>query len=245
MVLKVSSMVRPFPILSLSFLTVLIVLVSGDVLLISSDVIAYVAEKLSLISAVPDYLKITEDWALPEIYGYVEWSVIIVSLLWLTVRESWFAPFRWAIVFLIVLIDDTMQVHETLGGKLAELLPFPAFLQSHAQDIGELMVFGTMGLLAVALTAPLFFSSDLYTRAISKRFGMIILFLVFFGVFLDFVHQLISGFTYGTFVGKFLPQIFAVLEDGGEMIVASFATAYVLTLPGLEPAAVSDDIARK
>lgn len=229
-----SAMLRPFPVITLSFLALLACLVSVDFFFVVADVIAYAAEKLSLISAVPDIIKITRDRALPEIYGYFEWAVIIVALLWLTIRDRWFAPLRWAVVFLIILIDDSIQVHETVGLWLTQYLPLPASLQDQTQDIAELMVFAVMGVIAVALTASMFFSRDDATRAISKRFGFIILFLVFFGVFLDFVHQTIKLGSTGTFAAEFLPQIFAILEDGGEMIVASYAAAYVLTLPGLK-----------
>ena len=227
-------MLRPFPVITLSFLALLACLVSVDFFFVVADVIAYAAEKLSLISKVPDIIKITRDRALPEIYGYFEWAVIIAALLWLAVRERWFAPLRWATVFVIILIDDSMQVHETVGLWLTQYLPLPASLQDRSQDIAELMVFSGMGVIAVALTASMFFSRDEATLAISKRFGFIILFLVFFGVFLDFVHQTINLLTLGTIEGQFLPQILAILEDGGEMVVASYAAAYVLTLPGLK-----------
>jgi hypothetical protein len=228
-------MVRPFPVISVSFLAVLIGLWSVDVVFVLSNVIAFLAEKLALIAKIPDFIKITRDGAAPEYFGYIKWAVIILSLLWLAIRERWLAPARWAIVFVIILIDDSIQIHETVGLMLTEHLTLPVSLQAQTQDIAELLVFGTMGLIALALTASMFFSRDHYTRAISKRLGLVILFLVFFGVFLDFLHQTITNFSTGTFAAPFLPQIFAMLEDGGEMFVASYAAAFILTLPGLEP----------
>ena len=56
----------------------------------------------------------------------------------------------------------------------------------------------------------------------------------FFGVALDFLHQSIRLLTEGSFAAQFLPQVFALLEDGGEMVMASIATAFVLTLPGIK-----------
>lgn len=231
-------MVRPFPVISASFLAVLVVLVSVDLAFIVSNIFAFAAEKLSLIAKFPDIIKITRDRALPEIYGYIEWAVIILSLVWLSLRDRWFAALRWAAVFVIVLVDDSFQVHETLGLMLTEYLPLPASLQSQSQDVAELLVFGAMGLIAAALTVSLFFSRDMRDRAISKSLGFVILLLVFFGVVLDFIHQTVTGFSAGTVVAPYLPPIFSMIEDGGEMLVASFATAYVLTLPGLyEPPA--------
>jgi hypothetical protein len=228
-------MVRPFPVITLSFLAVLIVLLSVDVFFVVADIIAFIATKLALIAKIPDIIKITRDGALPEIYGYVEWAVIILSLLWLAVRERWLAPVRWALVFVIVLVDDSIQIHETVGFMLTEHLALPVSLQAQSQDIAEVLVFGAMGLIAVALTASMFFSHDPHTLALSKRLGLVILFLIVFGVILDFVHQIVITASGGTIAAQFLPAIFSMIEDGGEMIVASFAAAFVLTLPGLEP----------
>ncbi len=225
---------RPFPIITLSFTAILLVLVSVDFGFMLLDAGAFFAMQASLISAIPDEIKITVDGALPEIWGYVKWAVIIVALVRLSIRDRWSVPFRWALVFLMVLIDDSMQEHETIGALIAGHLPLPASLQPQGQDIAELMVFGAMGIIAVLLTATLFSRNGPVSRALSLRFLVIILFLAFFGVALDFLHQTIRLFSEGTFAADFLPPIFALLEDGGEMIMASIATAFVLTLPGIE-----------
>lgn len=225
---------RPFPIITLSFAAILLVLLAVDFGLVLLDAIAFFAVKASLISAIPDAIKITVDGAPPEMWGYVKWAIIIVSLVRLAIRDRWLVPFRWALVFLMVLIDDSMQGHEIIGSMIAGSLPLPASLQSQSQDIAEVLVFAAMGAIAVLLTATLFTRNGPVARALSLRFLVIILFLAFFGVALDFLHQSIKLFSEGTFAAAFLPQIFALLEDGGEMIVASIATAFVLTLPGLD-----------
>lgn len=225
---------RPFPIVTRSFSAILSVLLAVDIDFMLLDAAAFFAVKVSLISAIPDEIKITVDGALPEVWGYVKWTIIIISLVRLSVRERWSVPFRWALVFLMVLIDDSLQEHEAIGSLIEGSLPLPASLQSQGQDIAELLVFGAMGIIAVLLTATLFTRNGPVARALSQRFLMIILFLAFFGVALDFLHQTIRLFSEGTLVAAFLPHIFALLEDGGEMIVASIATPFVLTLPGIE-----------
>lgn len=225
---------RPFPIITLSFAAILLVLLTVDIGFMLLDVGAFFAVKASLISAIPDEIKITVDGALPEMWGYVKWAIIIVSLVRLAIRDRWSVPFRWALVFFMVLIDDSMQEHETIGAMIAGSLPLPASLQSQSQDIAEVLVFSAMGVIAVLLTATLFTRNGPIARALSLRFLAIILFLVFFGVVLDFLHQSVRLFSEGTFAASFLPAIFGLLEDGGEMIMASIATAFVLTLPGFE-----------
>lgn len=218
----------------MSFTAILLLLLTLDIGFMLLGAVAYFAKLASLISDIPAELKITVDGALPEMLGYVKWVIIIVSLVWLTIRDRWLVPFRWALVFFMVLIDDSLQEHESLGAMIAGSLPLPASLQSQSQDIAEVLVFGAMGIVVVLLTATLFTRNGHVARALSIRFMLIIVFLAFFGVALDFLHQSIRLFTEGTFAAEFLPQFFALLEDGGEMIMASIATAFVLTLPGIE-----------
>lgn len=224
---------RPFPIITLSFRTLLFAILAVDLAFILTDLVAFSAEKAGWIVEVPPFLKITRDDALPELVGYVKWLVIIVALTWLSIRDRWSVPFRWALVFLIILIDDSLQIHERLGLILWDIIPYPPSLQSEGEDISELVVFGAMGLAAAMLTATLFTRHGPLARALSIRFLWIILGLVFFGVFLDFVHQLISLASKDTSLAGVLPPLFSLFEDGGEMVVASYATAFVLTLPGL------------
>lgn len=228
------AMDRPFPIISLSFTALLMLLLTVDIGFILVDAVAFIAKWAGMISAVPDELKITRDGALPEMLGYVKWAIIIVALVWLSIRERWSVPFRWALVFVMVLVDDSLQEHETIGAMLAGRLTLPASLQAQSQDIAEVMVFCAMGVISVLITATLFTRNGAVARALSLRFVLIIAFLAFFGVALDFLHQTIKLFSEGTIAADFLPQLFGLLEDGGEMVMASVATAFVLTLPGIE-----------
>lgn len=226
---------RPFPIISQSFKVVLIAILATDLAFMLADLVAFIAEKARWIPEVPPFLKITRDKGLPELVGYLKWLIIIVALVWLSLRDRWSAPFRWALVFLMILADDSLQVHEALGLILWDKIPFPPSLYDHGEDISELIAFGCMGLIAFALTVTLFSRHGPVARALSLRLLQIIAGLVFFGVLLDFLHQIIAIASIGTPVDGFLPPFFSLLEDGGEMIVASIALAYVLTLPGLAP----------
>jgi hypothetical protein len=229
-----AAMDRPFPIISQSFKTVLLLVLATDLAFVLLDLIAFGAEKAHWIAVVPSIIKITRDGALPELVGYLKWAVIIVALVWLSIRDGWSVPFRWALVFLIILIDDSLQIHETLGHMLWDKIPFPPSLHARGEDLSEIVAFAGMGVVAVALTATLFVRHGPVARALSIRFLQIVAGLVFFGVLLDFLHQLISTFSQGTAAAGILPPFFSLLEDGGEMVIASVALAFVLTLPGFE-----------
>ncbi len=225
---------RPFPIISQSFKVVLIAVLATDFAFILTDLLAFVAEKAQWIVVVPPFLKITRDGSLPELVGYLKWLVIIVGLVWLSIRDRWSAPFRWSLVFVMILADDSLQIHETLGLILWDKIPFPPSLYDRGEDISEVIAFGGMGLVAIALTAPLFTRHGPVARAISLRLAMMVGGLVFFGVLIDFLHQLISLASKGTIVDGLLPPFMSLIEDGGEMVVASIILAFVVTFPGRE-----------
>ncbi|MBL9048738.1 MAG: hypothetical protein JNK19_01330, partial [Tabrizicola sp.] len=57
---------RPFPLIYATFQAVLICLVAIDLTLIGVNLVGFLLQKAGVIAAVPEYLKITQDRALPE-----------------------------------------------------------------------------------------------------------------------------------------------------------------------------------
>lgn len=233
-----SAHARPFRFVDLSLKTLFIAFLTIDLGFILLNAAAIGAVHFHLIDAVPDSLKITHDWALPEEFNYFKWAVIVVSLLWLAVRDHWFAPACWAVIFMMILADDAFQFHEWFGDVMSRALPSSAYFSG--ADFGELLAFGAMGLAAVAVAVVLFLRSRAAGRALTLRYGLLILLLGGFGVGVDAVHQFISQFTLGMSVETLVSQIFGMIEEGGEMIVASFMVAMTLTSGHLRAGAVLD-----
>lgn len=233
-----SAHARPFRFVDLSLKTLFIAFLTIDLGFILLNAAAIGAVQFQLIDAVPNSLKITHDWALPEEFNYFKWAVIVVSLLWLSLRDHWFAPACWAIVFVMILLDDALQFHEWFGDVMSKVLPSKAYFSG--ADFGEMLAFGAMGLAALAVAAVLFLRSGAAGRALSLRYGVLIVMLGGFGVGVDAVHQLVSHFTEGMSVETLVSQIFGMIEEGGEMIVASFMVAMTLTSGHLRAGAVLD-----
>ena len=221
-------MVRPFPFVTLPFPLLLRLLLGIDVGFIVLNAAAVVAFDASLISRVPDMLKVTADLAAPEDFNYLKWLVIAVALIWVSIRDRWLAPVLWSLVFAMILVDDSFQVHEQLGGWLSNNVPFFEDMTLYGRDLGEVTVFGAMGLITLAIFAFLFTRKDPATRDMSKRYILIVLALGFFGVGLDAVHAVISQLTGASALATLLQQVFGMLEDGGEMVVGSLAVALTL-----------------
>lgn len=219
---------RPFAWVNLSFAALLAAFVLIDLGFILANALAIGLHQFHLIDAVPEMLRITQDRALPEDYNYLKWAIIVIALVWVSIRDRWLPPALWAAVFAMILADDSMQLHERLGAVIAASTELPSSTYFYADDIGEMLVFVLMGLVALALTATLFTRRGVSARALSLRYGLVILALGGFGVGVDAVHQFVSHFAEGTSVATLLSQISGMIEEGGEMLVASLAVAMTL-----------------
>jgi hypothetical protein len=238
-------LVRPFPFVTLSFRALLLTLLAVDFAFILTNVLAVLAFDASLIKVVPRLLKVTEDLALPEDFNYLKWLVIAVALLWLAVRDRWLAPLLWAAVFTMILADDALQVHETLGKWLSQHFAIADNGYMGGSDFGELAVFGLMGLFTLSVLGILFSRKDRPTRQMSFHYLMIIVFLGGIGVGLDAIHSLISHLTGTSSLATVLQQLFGMAEDGGEMLIGSLAVALTLAPAPAETEPLSHPRAEK
>lgn len=220
---------RPFRFVGQSFKTLFIAFVLIDLGFILLNAFAIAAHHVNLIAAVPEALRITQDGALPEEFNYLKWAIIGFSLIWLALRDRWLAPFGWALVFFMILADDSLQLHERFGEAIATSSWIPSSDVFYANNVGEVLAFALMGLVAFSIAALLYKHSRAPGRALSLRYIVVILVLGCFGVGVDAAHQLVSNATEGTSVATILSQMFGMVEEGGEMIVASFTVALTLT----------------
>lgn len=142
----------------------------------------------------------------------------------------------WIPAFLAFLIDDLLAVHENIGWHISQQLP-PVVWGFQGQDIGELCVY-LAGVLVIGLPILIAYRQGKpLTRWAYRVLGVLAALLAFFGAGVDMVHSAFTKHASG------LDAVFAVIEDGGEMLVmtcfVSFA-AYLATLQA-EPQASSQD----
>jgi hypothetical protein len=225
---------RPFPFVTLSFQTLLFALLAIDCAFIAANVLAVLAVDLSLTDHVPIWLKITEDREPPEDFNYLKWLVIIVALGWMAIRDRWLAPALWALVFALILADDAFQIHENMGESLAGVLgAFDSALLS-ARDLGEMLVFGTLGTIAVSIALLLYLRNDPPSRRMNQTYVLVMIALGIFGVGMDALHAMIEHVTGSSGLATALQQFLGMVEDGGEMLVGSYAVAATLAPQSVE-----------
>jgi hypothetical protein len=171
---------------------------------------------MDVIPAIPDILSLGRDWGLPEMFGYLKWVVGIVLLGKTALRDGSRWPMALGVAFLIIVADDALMIHENLGGTVGRMLPDAM----NTTAISELVSFGLVGISLLAAIAVAFAAAGQRDRRKILTITGLIAALSFFAVVIDMAHE---SFTMGL-VGY---SIWVVVEDGGEMLLASALLAYV------------------
>lgn len=154
-------------------------------------------------------VRLDKDRGYSEIFGYAQLLVAAVGL-WVVHRRSR-APVHaaWAFVLVILVLDDAGAFHERLGNRVASL--------GLGQAIGELVVFGAVGLVLLGLVVVCHRRSLAIARADSTVLLLLLGGLVLVGVVFDLVHRSLSGP---------LSDVATVAEDGSELILMSVIAAF-------------------
>ena len=168
--------------------------------------------------------SIEADGGLAELYQYVKqfWLVGCLALVFLQTRRWAFVG--WALFFGLLLADDILQIHERLGARLGRELLLPPAFGLRSDDFGEIAVAAVLGLCAVAMVIASFRRGGRIARHVSADLLCLLGALALFAVCFDALHTI----TY--FRAPALAPVFALIEDGGEMIVVSGIAAYTFSL---------------
>ena len=166
--------------------------------------------------------SIQQDNSYPELYGYAKELAAAVLLVVLAVvtRESVHAA--WALVFVVVLLDDALLLHERVGEWTAATLAFPdEVLGVRGRDLGELIGWGLMAAVPLVAVVVAHRRAGTGARALSRALVVLIAALVFFAVVVDQLH--VALYEEGQRAG-----VLGVAEDGGELLVLSVVVAVIV-----------------
>jgi len=188
-------------------------------LLLAADGV-FVAVHLWAAGARPGHrlLSLEADNSYPELFQYLKffWLALLLTLLaWRTRALGYLA---WAALFLYLLLDDLLRLHEDGGAALAEAWQLPAVLGLRAKDLGELAVSAAAALVLLPAIALASYRGGAALRGLSRRLALPLVLLGLAGVGLDLLATALQ------LVG--LPRLLlGTLEDGGEMVIASLMLA--------------------
>lgn len=168
---------------------------------------------------------INSDRTFIEIFGYLQLAVAVVLLLllWGRHRRGLFAG-AWAVVLTVVILDDSLRLHEQGGGALVRRGVVPSVLGLPPQALGELAVWAVLGVAVLVLLALVYRASRAADRFDSRWMAGLMLVLVFFGAGVDIVHEAIEEITDNSVVDLLVTFV----EAGGELAGMSLLLAYVV-----------------
>lgn len=205
---------------------VLILLAAGDAGFIVLHLVHTHTEYFS-----SNMFSLDRDRGYAEMYQYVKyyWLVIVAAMLaWR--RRVWVYA-AWALVAGYLLADDALALHEKLGGRLADSLSLPSVWGLRPLDLGEVAFLGLVGVPLLGALAVGHVLSDAPGRAFSRALAALLGGFVFFAVGVDTVHSMLLETP--------ADDLLAMVEDGGEMIVATamlaFAVRHGMDAPGTHP----------
>jgi hypothetical protein len=182
---------------------------------------------LHLLHVYTDLLPSRQFWlSLPRGYGeFFQYTKFLwISALFLALGARYRRPiyFVLALAFLYLLIDDSFEFHEIFGGYLADFFQLPALFGLRARDLGELLVSATFGGLLLAAGGLAYAVSSPFERQIARAVLLMVLALALFGVVFDMLEIITPG--------EGASRVLALLEEGGELLVASLIAWFAFVL---------------
>lgn len=175
-------------------------------------------------SFAPSYLfSIEEERSYADIYQYIKEYWIVIGLGFVLLSRYSALYLGWFLLFVYVLLDDTVQIHEHLGLIISKSLNFLPSFNLRPEDFGELIVSACFGLFFLIFIGTAYRFGDRLSREISRSLIRMFLVLALFGIVFDMIHAATRS--------PILQPILGLLEDGGEQVVMSVIAWFVLLLP--------------
>lgn len=207
----------------------LIVLLPVDLAFLLLHIVLRGFEAAEVIEKVPPLLSVFGDVGLAERFNHAKWILIVILMVALFRRLRVAAFLAFAVIFLLILADDALRLHERGSVVVNTFWPtMPTFGMSKG-EMGEVVIWAALGVVAV----PVILWGLLATERRWWRHAAIMLAglsgLVFFGVVFDIMQEPLHyiqtpGVTY------WLLQLAGLVESAGESFFASFAAASAIAI---------------
>ena len=168
-------------------------------------------------------LSLKKDHGYPEVYQYIKELWIVALLLFILIKTRVVGYSVWVLVFLYILFDDALRIHERLGKYIAIKLEFTPFHGIRANDFGELAVSAVAAALLLTPMLLFYMRGANPFRQVTRHLLLLLLALAFFGVFIDMIHVPPE-------MGQTIKHSWGAVEDGGEMIIMSLIAWYTYLL---------------
>lgn len=208
-------------------LKLLLGLLAIDVLILATYVIYGMLDIVFDAGKMPHFWNIAEEGSASEFFNYLKWIFIVIALL-IAYGKSKIALFAsFAIVFAMVLLDDSLQLHERGGAWAVNAFQIQPAFGLRAQDFGELSTWGLLGAIAGIVLLWGYLKHTAASLPYGIYFLIVLVALVFTAMGIDMLNAW-DGLNEETTFNNIMTGILTISEDGGEMFVGSFGCAGAL-----------------
>lgn len=164
------------------------------------------------------------DGSYAEWFEYLILAIIVMSLGRLALNFRRPIYFAFLFIFTYYLADDSLQIHEILGGFLAHRLALPEAFGLRGQDFGEMATWALFGVPLLGFLCFALWRSDGRHRSVGLTLTGWFFVLAFFGLVVDMGTVLVHDQFPWNLIVEFV-------EDGGEMAVVAVIMALTLAVP--------------
>lgn len=192
---------------------------SALIILIPLDAALILLHCLYLQGMLGERFSIENEMGYAESYQHIKQLAVALAAFALLLKGADLLYLCWTLLFTYLFIDDSFELHETLGLRLSN--NFTSAYGLRTQDYGELLVSITAGLVFVVLLAISYRRGKRKARDESKVLLPMVLVLAFFGILVDMAHVEVASNPWHHRLG--------IIEDGGELLVMSIILWYVFT----------------
>ena len=173
-----------------------------------------------MIAIRPDFWNIDRDWSAGEILNYIKWLILAFVFLTAFLRDRAVMMLSLFLVVLILLADDSLQLHETLGPNVVQAIGLQHTLGEKAYTIGSMVIWGGLGVVVLAITM---FGWRSASSSLRKQLYPVFAYffaIIFCAIGIDAIHELFD-------FPKVIKGVLGILEDGGEMLFLTAMTRHV------------------
>lgn len=172
-----------------------------------------------------DGFKIHKDGGYAELFEYIKLSCAALGLGWLAWRERQVIYGIGALLLSFLLFDNALTWHEQVGVWGSEVLDSIGVVHVLAEEIVQAVFWIVIGGLFVLAGWRASRRSDGKARYYARQIAWGIAGLALFGIVFDVIHSAIVMVQQS----RIINGVFAVIEDGGELVVLSWICAVVIT----------------
>src|SRR3712207_5190827 len=111
------------------------------------------------------------------------WIALLLGLF--TIQKRSILYLGWSLLFFYLLLDDSLGIHERLGGIVSYRLGLSSAFNLRSIDFGEIIVSACVGLFFLLFIAIAYRSGDRFSRKTSRHLIIMLFALALFGIVVD------------------------------------------------------------